>query len=106
MYGHVTAMSSSPDLTQSHSSDFSPKNAASNNAHAAAASKMAVKTDGVGGAVGIGVGGGASMAGSDVSGRADRQSTLGRRGSVELTKSEEDLFKEGIYEYTGTCSCW
>ena len=27
--------------------------------------------------------------------RVGREAALGRRGSVELTKSEEDLFKEG-----------
>ena len=91
VYGHATAMSSSPDLTQSQSSDLSPKKlsgATASRANAATASPALSKYPGIA-AAGSKVAGGPSSP-------AERAATLGRRGSVELTKSEEDLFKEGM----------
>ena len=94
VYGHVTAMSSSPDLTQSHSSDLSPKNPGAVRMNVGMAASSAGRSGaGTSGAF-VGAGAAAAVDATDASpGR--RQAALGRRGSVELTKSEEDLFNEG-----------
>ena len=91
VYGHVTAMSSSPDLTQSQSSDLSPRKLSATPV-ATAAGKYAETAP-----VDTKVAGADSAAATGISAsRVGREVALGRRGSVELTKSEEDLFKEGV----------